>query len=83
MQIKEQLECLEHDYLPAFLGYAIKHLHNFDEAEELAQEIALRSLSAIRREMIGAEIDFHAYMWRIARNTLVSFLRPTALTAWL
>ena len=75
MQIQEQLVCLERDYLPAFLGYAIKHLRNFDEAEELAQEIVCRALSAIRRGMIGEDTDFPAYMWRIARNTLVSTVR--------
>ncbi len=75
MQIQEQLERLERDYLPAFLGYAIKRLRNFDEAEELAQEIACRALAAIRRGMIGDEVDFHAYLWRIARNTLVSAVR--------
>lgn len=75
MQIQEQLDRLERDYLRAFLGYAIKHLHNFNEAEELAQEIAYRALAAIRRGLIGDEVDFDAYLWRIARNTLVSTVR--------
>ena len=75
MQIQEQIDRLERDYLHAFLGYAIRHLRSIDKAEELAQEIACRALDAIRRGMIGDEVNFDAYLWRIARNTLVSTVR--------
>ncbi len=75
MQTHEQLARLEQYYLHAFLGYAIKHLRNIHEAEELAQEIACRALCAIRSGMIGEAVDFDAYLWRIARNTLVNMVR--------
>ena len=75
MQTQEQLDRLERDYLHAFLGYAINHLRNIDAAEELAQEIACRALDAIRRGMIGDEVNFDAYLWCIARNTLINTVR--------
>ncbi len=42
MNREEQRRQLEETYLNAFLGFAIKKMNNYDEAEELAQEIRWR-----------------------------------------
>lgn len=63
----EQLQILTEEYLPKFLGFAVNKIGNIDEAEELAQEIAVQAVIAIRRG--GVWKSFDAYLWGIANNT--------------
>jgi len=68
MPHSDRMKMLETDFLPAFLGFAIKNAGNLNEAEELAQEIAYQCVAAINKGNIT--VNFEAYMWSIAHNTL-------------
>lgn len=74
MQTRSQLDRLEREFFPAFLGYAINRLHHLDEAEELAQEIACRATAAIRAGRTQS-VDLDAYLWTLARNTFLDHIR--------
>lgn len=73
MNRQEQLIRLETNYLNAFLGYAIKNVNNYDEAEELAQEISYQCVIAIEKEAVRD--NFNGFIWSIAHNTYKNWCR--------
>lgn len=73
MNRQEQLHQLEKNYLNAFLAFAIKKINNYDEAEELAQEISYQCVIAIEKGLIRD--NFNAFIWSIAHNTFKNWCR--------
>ncbi len=59
--------------LPAFYGYAFNRLYNADESEDLVSEIVLEILKS--SDSLNNDDAFWAFSWRIADNTLKSFIR--------
>lgn len=67
MDKTEQIKEITDIYLVAFLSFALKRINNFNEAEELAQEIAYQCLLSINR--CSTINNFEAFVWSIAHNT--------------
>lgn len=67
MDKTEQIKKITDIYLVAFLSFALKRINNFNEAEELAQEIAYQCILSINRCSIIN--NFEAFIWSIAHNT--------------
>lgn len=80
MNREEQLYQLENNYLNAFLAFAIKKINNYDEAEELAQEISYQCVIAIEKGSIHH--NFNAFMWSIAHNTFKNWCRKKSRLAF-
>lgn len=59
-------ELLSKDYLPAIFYFCLKKTGSVQEAEELAADICVEILSALKRT--GAPTYFSAWVWKIARN---------------
>ncbi len=67
MDTEAQIERLTQLYLAAFLSFAVKRINDFNEAEELAQEIVCQCLLSIHK---GKAIrNFDAFVWSVAPNT--------------
>lgn len=79
MNREEQRRQLEETYLNAFLGFAIKKMNNYDEAEELAQEISCQCVTAIEKGAVCH--NFNAFMWSIAHNTFKNWCRKKSRLA--
>lgn len=73
MKREEQLHQLQNNYLNAFLAFAIKKINNYEEAEELAQEISYQCVIAIEKGTVRH--NFNAFMWSIAHNTFKNWCR--------
>jgi len=63
---------LVNTYLPAFLGFARSRVEDMDTAQELAQEMACRCVTAIAENRIRDNPD--AYFWSVAHNTYKTYL---------
>ena len=63
---------LVNTYLPAFLGFARSRVGDMDAAQELAQEMACRCVTAIAENRIRENPD--AYFWSVAHNTYKTYL---------
>jgi len=53
--------------------YAYKRVSNYEEARDLAQEIILEAFLETKRNRV--QKDFYAWLWRMAHNKYVDFLR--------
>jgi RNA polymerase sigma-70 factor (ECF subfamily) len=70
-------------YLPKLYRYCLGRLRNETEAEDLTEEIFVKVLRGIRGfewrpTDSGSSIPFGAWLFRIARNELVSYQRRAA-----
>ena len=61
-------------YLPRIYRYVLSRLGNVAEAEDLTEDIFLRMLGAIA-DYKRTSVPFSAWLFRIARNHLVSYYR--------
>jgi RNA polymerase sigma-70 factor (ECF subfamily) len=61
-------------YLPRVYRYVLSRLGNVAEAEDLTEDIFLRMLGAIA-DYKRTSVPFSAWLFRIARNHLVSYYR--------
>ncbi|MBP3918410.1 MAG: sigma-70 family RNA polymerase sigma factor [Clostridia bacterium] len=74
---------MEYEYIKAYIADSMKTVFAFcltrlrhrEEAEDLASEIICRVLDAAPRIRADEKDIFLGYLWRIARNTYVDYLR--------
>lgn len=60
-------------YMQPFYGFALRRCREPRDAEDLAQEICLRVFRAL---LVHDDIaDIAAFVWRVARNTLINYYR--------
>ena len=60
-------------YIKPILGFALKRCKSVSDAEDLAQEIALKVFRAlILRDDIS---DLRGYIWTVAHNALANYYR--------
>ncbi len=70
---REAAERILAEYVKPIYGFALKHCSNFQDAEDLAQEICLKTYRAF---LVHDDIDSSAkFVWTIAHNVLVNFYR--------
>jgi len=70
---KEVIELIEREYLPKILGFAYKNTNRREDAEDLAQDIALQLLTAVNA---GKRADnWNAFVWSVSGRTLCKWLR--------
>lgn len=73
MTESELLRLLEEEYFDKILGFCCLRMHTREEAEDLAQDIALELLKIFRR---GQTIDsLGAFIWRVSNNIFLKRLR--------
>jgi RNA polymerase sigma-70 factor (ECF subfamily) len=65
-------------YLPRVYRYVLSRLGNVTEAEDLTEDIFLRMLGAIA-DYRRTNVPFSAWLFRIARNQVVSYYRRNGL----
>jgi RNA polymerase sigma-70 factor (ECF subfamily) len=65
-------------YLPRVYRYVLSRLGNVTEAEDVTEDIFLRMLGAIG-DYKRTNVPFSAWLFRIARNHLVSYYRRNGL----
>jgi RNA polymerase sigma-70 factor, ECF subfamily len=65
-------------YLPRVYRYVLSRVGNVAEAEDLTEDIFLRMLGAIA-DYKRTSVPFSAWIFRIARNHLISFYRKNGL----
>lgn len=68
-----RLEQLITENMKTVFGFAISRLGNAAEAEELASDILYSLVKA--SPSLRDEARFYPFMWRIAENTYVDYLR--------
>lgn len=61
-----RMEVFSAEYMEKLFYFCLKKTGNADEAEDLASDISLNILSALRRGTVPTH--FSAWVWRIARN---------------
>jgi RNA polymerase sigma-70 factor (ECF subfamily) len=62
-------------YWPKVVRYTYSHCGNQQDAEDLASEVFLRMVEAIGRFQWREQVPFPAWLFRIARNQIVSHYR--------
>ena len=62
-------------YWPKIVRYAYAHCGNLQDAEDLASEVFVRMVEAIGRFQWRDNVPFTAWLFRIARNQIVSHYR--------
>src|ERR1700693_1251358 len=62
-------------YWPNIGRYTYSHCRNLHDAEDLASEVFLRMVEAIGRFQWRENVPFTAWLFRIARNQIVSHYR--------
>lgn len=62
-------------YWPKIVRYSYSHCGNMPDAEDIASEVFLRMVEAIGRFEWRENVPFTAWLFRIARNQLVSHYR--------
>jgi RNA polymerase sigma-70 factor (ECF subfamily) len=62
-------------YWPKIVRYTYTHCGNISDAEDLASEVFLRMVEAIGRFQWRENVPFTAWLFRIARNQVVSHYR--------
>ncbi|MBQ4510583.1 MAG: sigma-70 family RNA polymerase sigma factor [Clostridia bacterium] len=73
---RQDAEKIITEYLKPIFGFTLKRCKNAHDAEDLAQEIALKSFRALLyKDDIG---DVNKFVWTIAHNTLSNYYRDTA-----
>mgnify|MGYP000869309669 CR=1 FL=1 len=65
-QTKQLIDTFTSDYMEKLFYFCLKKTGNTDEAENLASDITLNILKALKRGTIP--VHFSAWVWRIARN---------------
>lgn len=60
-------------YQRRLLGFAYQHLHDPDEAQDLAQEVFVRLYQGLRR--YDPERPFEPWFWRLAANVALNYTR--------
>lgn len=70
---RQDAEKITAEYLPTIFGFSVRRCRTIQDAEDLSQEIALK----IFRTLItrGDISEPEKYIWRTARNCLVSYYR--------
>ena len=64
------------EYLKPIFGFALKRCKSIHDAEDLAQEIALRAFRAL---LIKDDVaDMGKFIWTVAHNSLSNYYRDTA-----
>ncbi len=76
--INRRLAAVYDWYLPRVYRYVLSRLGNVAEAEDLTEDIFLRMLGAIA-DYRQTSVPFSAWLFRIARNHLISFYRKNGL----
>ncbi len=70
---KQDAEKIITEYLKPIFGFALKHCKNIYDAEDLSQEIVLKSFRALLiKDDIG---DIRKFIWTIAHNSLSNYYR--------
>ena len=76
---KQDAEKIITKYLKPLFGFALKRAKNEQDAEDLSQEIVLRSFRALLvKDDIG---DTGKFIWTIAHNTLANYYRDAGRSA--
>lgn len=70
----EALSALYEHYFPRVFRYVSSRLHNGDDAEDVTEEIFLRIIDNVSG-FTWRGLPFGAWVFRIARNEIVSFVR--------
>lgn len=73
-EVEAQGAIFDH-YWPRIVRYAFAHCGNLQDAEDLASEVFLRMVEAIERFQWRDNVPFTAWLFRIARNQIVSHYR--------
>lgn len=68
-----KLEQLITENMKSIFGFALTRLGNVDEAEELASDILYEIIRSARN--LKDEERFYGFMWKIAENTHIDYLR--------
>jgi RNA polymerase sigma-70 factor, ECF subfamily len=64
-------------YQRRLLGFAYQHLHDPDEAQDLAQEVFVRLYRGLHR--YDAERPFEPWFWRLAANVALNYTRRSVI----
>lgn len=73
MKESDILHLLEEDYFDKILGFCCLRMNTREEAEDLAQDIALELIKIVRK---GQTIDnLGAFIWRVSNNIFLKRLR--------
>ncbi len=73
---RQDAEKIITEYLKPIFGFALKRCKNFQDAEDLSQDIVLKAFRAILiKDDIG---DVRKFIWTIAHNTLSNYYRDSA-----
>ncbi len=73
---RQEAEKIITEYLKPIFGFALKRCKNEQDAEDLSQEIVLRSFRALLvKDDIG---DVGRFIWTVAHNTLSNYYRDLA-----
>lgn len=68
-----KLESFLTENMKAIFGFSLTRLVNVQEAEELSSEIIYQIMKSAKN--LKNEDNFYAFMWKIAENTYMSYLR--------
>ena len=68
-----KLETFLTENMKAIFGFSLTRLVNVQEAEELSSEIIYQIMKSAKN--LKNEDNFYAFMWKIAENTYMSYLR--------
>jgi len=74
----DAFEALVRRYQRRVHGFAYQHLHDPDEAQDLAQEIFVRLYRALAR--YDSARPFDPWFWKLATNVSLNYLRRNANT---
>lgn len=73
---RQQAETILTTHLHAIFGFALKRCKNIHDAEDLSQEIALRTFRAL---LVREDIeDPEKFLWTVAHNALANYYRDSA-----
>lgn len=70
---RQDAEKITAEYLPMIFGFSVRRCRTIQDAEDLSQEIALKIFRALTTR--GDISEPEKYIWRTARNCLVSYYR--------
>ena len=73
---RQDAENIINEYLKPIFGFALKRCKNLHDAEDLSQEIVMRSFRALLAK--DDIIDHGKFIWTVAHNTLNNYYRQAA-----